>query len=305
MYLHLKKDDTEEYYMQHSNRIAHYKIAAISGLCLAGSIVFGYEKEMLQIITYGLLLYFLVIAQSMGKQLKILQTKNDDLLGTIERKQDEFFSIQVISVDILVNLTKLKDQETGSHLKRIRSYVQLIAEQLKANSIYAEYLQSRPHYIDDISLASVLHDIGKTATPQSLLVKTERLNPEEFEIAKKHTVAAGEILRQASISFFEQFRADSCMTLACEIAHYHHEHWDGNGYPEGRKGRDTPLSARIVAVADVYDALTSPRPYKKPWPHQMAVDEIRTQSGRQFEPAIVNAFLQVEERISHAQTLAI
>lgn len=283
--------------MHREKKLALCKIAVICGFFLVGSIVFWPKKELLQIIFCGFVGYFLFVARSMAHELRTLQDKNADLLSIIENKQAEFFSIQVISIEILVNLTKLKDKETGSHLKRIQSYVRLIAEQLKAESAYAEYLRSRPHYVEDVSLASVLHDIGKTATPRSILIKTERLSPDEFEIVKKHTVAAGKILRQASSTFFEQFQADSCMTLACEIAHYHHEHWNGHGYPEGRIGRDIPLSARIVAVADVYDALTSPRPYKQSWPHHLAVAEITAQSGRQFEPAVVEAFLRVEEQI--------
>jgi response regulator RpfG family c-di-GMP phosphodiesterase len=291
--------------MHCEKKLALCKVTVICGFFLMGLIVFWPTKELLQIIMCGLLGYFLVIARAMALELRVLQDKNADLLTIIEHKQAEFSSIQIISIEMLVNLTKLKDKETGSHLKRIQSYVRLIAEQLKADSTYSAYLQSRSHYVEDVSLASVLHDIGKTATPRSILIKAERLSPEEFEIVKKHTVAAGKILRQASCAFFEQFKADSCMTLACEIAHYHHEHWDGRGYPEGRKERDIPLSARIVAVADVYDALTSPRPYKQSWSHQLAVAEIEAQSGRQFEPAVVEAFLHVGEQIrALAQTFA-
>jgi HD-GYP domain-containing protein (c-di-GMP phosphodiesterase class II) len=124
------------------------------------------------------------------------------------------------------------------------------------------------------------------------------LNVEEFDLMKTHTTIAGEMLGKANKVFVDHFKKDSYLALARDIAFYHHEKWNGKGYPNGLKGESIPLSARIVAVADVYDALISKRPYKEPWSHQDAVSEITKDSGEQFDPIVVEAFISLSDKFN-------
>ncbi|HCD72540.1 MAG TPA: metal-dependent phosphohydrolase, partial [Thermovirga lienii] len=141
-----------------------------------------------------------------------------------------------------------------------------------------------------------LHDIGKTAVPYEILTKPGKLTPEEYRAMQKHTIIAGEVIEAANKEFRDKFGVDSYLALARDIALYHHEKWNGKGYPYGLSGQDIPLAARIVALADVYDALRSKRPYKEPWSHEDAMREIIRQSGEHFDPVIVEAFIELEDR---------
>lgn len=149
--------------------------------------------------------------------------------------------------------------------------------------------------MDELALASILHDIGKTSVPVEILSKQGKLTDEEFEIVSEHTKVAGTVLNLGNEIFINEFGKDSYLALAADVALYHHEKWDGTGYPLGVCGEEIPLSARIVALADVYDALRSKRPYKDPWPHEKAMELIKSESGKHFDPVIVDAFLEVEQ----------
>jgi response regulator RpfG family c-di-GMP phosphodiesterase len=146
-------------------------------------------------------------------------------------------------------------------------------------------------YLEQIGPAAILHDVGKVSTPDHILQKPGKLTPEEFAIMREHAETGGTILERAA-SLAE---GSSYLSLGAEIAMSHHERWDGNGYPHGLSQEEIPLSARIVAVADVYDALISNRPYKDPWPLSEALDYIRKGAGQQFDPRVVEAFLAVIE----------
>ncbi len=141
-------------------------------------------------------------------------------------------------------------------------------------------------YANDISMSSMLHDVGKVVIPDHILLKPGKLDPAEWEVMKKHTLFGWEVLHKADRELGEQ----SFLTLAASIALSHHERFDGRGYPNGTAGEQIPLSARISAIADVYDALISARPYKQAWSHERAVQEILGQSGGQFDPVLVGIF---------------
>jgi PAS domain S-box-containing protein len=208
------------------------------------------------------------------------------------RLKDSFNSIkQTQSAAILgfARLTEYRDKNTGKHLKRIREYVKVLAMSLKGRPHYHDYITER--YIEDLCLSSVLHDVGKVAIEDSILLKPGKLSADEFLRIKDHARMGGDALRDVD----RELKQESFLTIGKEIAYYHHEHWDGKGYPEGRKGEEIPLSARIVALADVYDALTSDRPYKQAMPHENAVQIIREGRGTQFDPDITDAFLSNEE----------
>ena len=221
---------------------------------------------------------------------KYIET-NSILELAVEEKTQEIKATQVASVQALAILAEYYDPDTGEHLKRIQLYVRTLLEYLALSSNqYSEYVQRNSTYIEEIVFASLLHDIGKTAIPVEILTKPGKLTAEEFHIVKDHTSIAGEALGEANQTYKEEFGKDSYLALARDIALYHHEKWNGEGYPHRLKGSDIPLSARIVAIVDVYDALTSVRPYKKAWSHEKAFEEIVNGSGNHFEPDLVDAF---------------
>ena len=193
----------------------------------------------------------------------------------------------------LAKLAEYRDEGTGTHLERMREYARLIAEQMAKRPKYRGYIT--PAYIEDIYRSSILHDIGKVGVPDAILLKPSGLTPEEFEIIKRHTTLGGEALEAIE----QRIEGTSFLTMAKEIAYHHHEKWDGTGYPKGLKGEAIPLSARFVALADVYDALTSKRFYKEAYSHEKARDIIMGLQGSHFDPDVVEAFLASEEEFSH------
>lgn len=212
-------------------------------------------------------------------------------------KTREIKATQIISVQALATLAEHYDSGTGEHLARIQLYIKTLLEHLATSpNQYTEYVQRHPNYIEEIIFASLLHDVGKTGIPVEILAKPGKLTPEEFDIIKGHTTIAGHALNKANEIFREEFGKDSYLALARCIALYHHEKWNGEGYPHRLKGLEIPLSARITAIADVYDALTSERPYKKAWTHEKAFEEIVNCSGSHFEPELVDAFKECEKQ---------
>lgn len=188
----------------------------------------------------------------------------------------------------LAKLADYRDEETGTHLERIQEFGRIVAEELSKRPPYDTYVTQE--YIDDFYLSSLLHDIGKVGVPDSILLKSGKLTEAEFEVVKRHTQLGGDALTAAET----HIRGQSSLTLGKEIALNHHEKWDGTGYPAGLKGDAIPLSARIVALADYYDALTSERTYKSAYSHKEAVAIISAERGKHFDPDVVDAFLTHE-----------
>ena len=187
----------------------------------------------------------------------------------------------------LAKLAEYRDNDTGDHLKRIRSNVELLAARLSKLPKYRKYIT--PEYIKDLCISSILHDIGKVGVQDAILLKPGPLTTEEFALIKQHPRIGSNVISEIE----KNIKGRSLYSLGKEIALYHHEKWDGTGYPEGLKGNEIPLSARIIALADVYDALISKRSYKDIIPHDKALEIIREDSGSHFDPEIVEAFLQV------------
>ncbi len=210
------------------------------------------------------------IVRDITPQKNLEKTKNATILG-------------------LAKLAESRDDSTGRHLERVREYVRLITQAISRLDEYADYIT--PAYIEDIYLSSILHDIGKVSIPDAILLKPGKLTPAEYEIVKQHTVVGGNALAEVDTQLQER----SFLKLGKEIAFYHHESWDGSGYPEGLQGLNIPLSARIVALADVYDALTTERVYKRAYPHWKAASIIIRQKGVKFDPDIVDAFESNQE----------
>jgi putative two-component system response regulator len=188
----------------------------------------------------------------------------------------------------LAKLAESRDDDTGEHLERVREISKLLAAELAQTPKFANVIDGQ--FIQLIYLTSPLHDIGKVGIPDNILNKPGKLTPEEFEAMKEHTRIGGETLRASAQAYSEA----SFLWMAYEIAINHHERWDGNGYPNKLSGEQIPLSARIVSVADVYDALRSKRVYKPPFSHEKSVEIILEGKGTQFDPDVVDAFVKQE-----------
>lgn len=197
--------------------------------------------------------------------------------------------IQEISIFMLAKVAESRDQETGSHLLRIREFGRSLCKRLSEKNEYRSLVS--PLFVDNLVRSSVLHDIGKVAIPDSVLMSDEVFTPDQRRIMMQHARFGGDALDEAVKSLGEE----SFLSIGREIAYYHHEHWDGSGYPFGLTGEEIPLSARIVAIADVYDALTTKRRYKKSFSHEEACALILENKGKQFDPDLVNVFMEVEK----------
>ncbi|WNJ94263.1 two-component system response regulator [Vibrio ruber] len=218
-----------------------------------------------------------------------LASQNHVLEARVRERTRHLESLQNATIEAMASLAETRDNETGNHIRRTQHYIKSLAEQLVRQGLYAEQLP--PETIENLFKSAPLHDIGKVGIPDAILLKSDKLTEDEFEIMKKHT----EIGRNVIISVESEldFKYDF-LQFAKEIAMSHHEKWDGSGYPQGLKEYEIPLSARLMALADVYDALISERVYKPAFPHQKAVRIIKKGSGTHFEPAIVAAFLAIE-----------
>jgi PAS domain S-box-containing protein len=219
---------------------------------------------------------------------------------TLERELDTQMkraqNAQQVTIMGLAKLSEYRDNDAGSHLERMREFSKIIAQELSSHNKYKGYITEK--YIEDIYQSSILHDIGKVGIPDSVLLKPGRLTPEEFEVIKHHSRLGGDALSEIE----SKIEGESFLTLAKEIAYFHHERWNGKGYPNGLSGGDIPLSARIVALADVYDALTSKRVYKEAFSHEDAIKIIVSERGRQFDPDVVDAFMARNKEFVNIRT---
>jgi response regulator RpfG family c-di-GMP phosphodiesterase len=188
-------------------------------------------------------------------------------------------------------MTDWRDHETGSHLQRTKNYSKELAKRLRKNKKHRKIITSR--FIKDIFDTAPLHDIGKVGIKDSILLKAGKLTDEEFEEMKKHVLIGKQVIQDIIDKFNIK---ESFMMTAKNIAASHHEKYNGNGYPQGLKGDAIPLEARIFALADVYDALRSKRPYKDEIPHSEVVGIIRSEGAEHFDPDVVEAFLKCAKK---------
>jgi len=205
------------------------------------------------------------------------------------KKVREISAAQQATNFALAKLAEYRDEDTGIHLERVMDYCSILAVKLMDASEYAS--QVNQDFIDCIRHASLLHDIGKVAIPDKILFKPGMLTHEEFEIMKTHTIIGAENMQ----AIYNQYSNNQLIGMGIEIALYHHERWDGKGYPDGLSGRNIPLSARIMALADYYDALRSDRCYRKGFSHSQVKAMIQEGDGSHFDPVIVKAFMECEE----------
>ena len=210
------------------------------------------------------------------------------------KELSRFHSETVMS---FANLIENRDNNTGGHIKRTSRYVGLIAEELRARSYYSEVLTK--DYITNLLKAAPMHDIGKVSVPDEILQKPGRLTDEEYVIMKKHAENGGNIIRET----FRNLGDEEFRIMAFEVARYHHEKWNGKGYPDGLIGKDIPLCARIMAVADVFDAVSEKRCYRDAMPLDRCFKIIAEGSGKDFDPLIAGIFLDIRDKVEavHAE----
>jgi len=201
----------------------------------------------------------------------------------------QIHKIQNASIFALAKLVESRDGETAFHLKRLQAYCRVLCEKLAGRPRFRAQMSDQ--FMEDLVQCSVLHDIGKVAIPDWVLFTPHKFGHDEREIMKEHAITGGLALEEAAGEAGEDA---SYLFVGRDVAYYHHEHWDGTGYPKGLKGKEIPLAARIVAIADVYDALTTERRYKNAFSHDEAVRVILREKGRKFDPELVDAFLEVE-----------
>ena len=228
-------------------------------ITLKGTILYGIVPRTIEIFAVVILCY-------------TISDRIEKLVNTLASKNRELYEDQENLILAVSQIIENKSENTGQHVKRVSEYTEVLCKCLGFND-------------EDswkISLAAMMHDVGKLMIPESILEKPGKLTAEEFEIVKKHTQYGKQMLETSPGELFK---------LSTDIAYNHHEKWDGTGY-RGVKGEDTPVCARCVALADVFDALVSRRAYKEPWSPEKAYEEIVSQRGKQFDPAVVDAFVQ-------------
>ncbi len=205
--------------------------------------------------------------------------------------QRKLENLRVVTIDAMSAVAEARHQETGAHIKRTQHYVRAIAERLQKTGKYSELLSDE--YIEMLFVSAPLHDIGKVGIPDNILLKPGKLSPEETEMMQKHA----ELGKRMMYDSCQNAEGDDFLEIAGEIALTHHEKWDGTGYPNGLAGQAIPLSGRIMAVADVYDALISERCYKPAFPHETARKIMQESRDKDFDPVVIDAFLDIEDTI--------
>lgn len=219
-----------------------------------------------------------------------LQDQNRHLEYLVAERTQELVKMQEATILAMALLAETRDNETGNHIRRTQHYITVLARQLAAHPRFSDELTAEN--IDLLFKSAPLHDIGKVGVPDRILLKPGKLDADEFELMKLHTVYG----RDAIISL-EKYLGGSneFLRFAREITYSHQEKWDGSGYPQGLKGEAIPIAARLMAVADVYDALISRRIYKPPFSHEKAVGIMKEGRGTHFDPDVIDAFLEIQE----------
>ena len=233
-------------------------------------------------------------AMEHGRLVRQNEQYRSNLERMVDEQTEEIGQTRDIALLTLAKLAESRDNETGLHLERMAAYSHCLAETLLEGP-YREQLEG--NFIEDLFKSSPLHDIGKVGIPDSILLKPGPLTPAEATVMRTHAAIGGDTLR----SVLRHYTARTFLNMAMDICYHHHERWDGSGYPHRLAAATIPLSARIVAIADAYDAITSDRPYKRAFEHAEAVRRITIDRGKHFDPLLVDAFLAREPEIAAIQ----
>ncbi|MET0028221.1 MAG: two-component system response regulator [Candidatus Thiodiazotropha sp.] len=218
-----------------------------------------------------------------------LADRNSELETKVQERTAELSRTKDVAIYCMASLAETRDTETGKHILRTQNYILCLARKLRDLGLFGHYLND--HNIEMLYKTSALHDIGKVGVPDRILLKPGKLDPEEWEMMKQHARYGHDALLRAE----QVLGSTDFLVMAREIAYSHHEHWDGSGYPQGLKGDAIPISGRLMAIADVYDALINRRVYKDPYSHDYAVKAILDASGSHFDPRMIGAFTSLTD----------
>ncbi len=230
-----------------------------------------------------------VIVKARVKNHIKLKNHQDALMELVRQRTDEIDKTQTVIIKSMGVLAEYRDPETGGHIKRTQNYVKTLAKEMRKNAKYSEYLSNET--IFSLYKSAPLHDIGKIAVPDHILLKPGKLTTDEFSEMKLHSVFGRNSLKEIE----QELPNETFLKHALEIAFCHHEKWDGSGYPNGLKGEEIPISARLMAIADVYDALVSKRVYKDAYTHEKAAEIIIAGKGKHFDPDMVESFKEIKD----------
>jgi putative two-component system response regulator len=220
-----------------------------------------------------------------------LEERNTDLESIVRTQVKEISDSQMATIYALAKLAESRDDDTGRHIERVQEFCVILARGLAGTPRDGDRITGA--YMDNLFRASPLHDIGKVGIPDAVLLKPGRLTPEEFEIMKGHTLLGARTLEAVR----DRYPQNAFVGMGISVARSHHERWDGSGYPDGLAGTAIPLSARIISMADVYDALRSRRPYKEPFTHEKSRDIILEGVGKHFDPEVGKVFAAREDEL--------
>ncbi len=266
----------------------------LSALSEIGSKAKGFEMGAVDYITKPFQIEEVIARVNTHLKLRHAQESlkqfNNKLQDLVAQQVKEIAHSQLAMIFALAKLSHTRDDETGLHLERVQYLCKLLATALAGEAEFRGTIT--PSFIDTIYYASPLHDVGKVGITDSILLKPGKLSEEEFMVMKTHTTIGAITLE----SVYKQYPHNEFIKMGIDIARHHHEKWNGRGYPDGLSGEAIPISARIMAVVDVYDALRARRPYKVPFTHERALKIIRDESGLAFDPRIILAFNKVEDQ---------
>lgn len=251
------------------------------------------ENVSTLILIINCIVSFLSTAFFVGRIFYALDDMRSNLNNSVAEKTDKIDRLQQKIIISFADIIEARDDNTGKHVKRTSGYVEALMKELKRKGLYADTIDEQ--YMHYVMMSAPLHDIGKITISDTILLKPGKLTKEEFDIIKKHTVNGKKIIER-SMGDIEDERF---LKIAKAVALYHHERWDGSGYPYGLKGKDIPLCARVMSIADYFDAIVTKRSYKEAMPTSVAFEDIRSLRGTKFDPVLVDAFLNIQEEIEH------
>ena len=247
-------------------------------------------QELHSVMIWGILPRALILI-AIAAIFTMLSNRTANLLSILLRKEEQLSHSHNEMVMGFATLVENKDGSTGGHVKRTTTYVKLLAEELRDRGIYKEELNNE--YLENLYRAAPMHDIGKIAVPDAVLQKPGKLTDEEFEIIRMHTVKGGNIIKET----FGHLENEQYTHMAYAVARHHHEKWNGKGYPDGLRHKEIPLCARIMAIADVFDAVSEKRCYREAMPLEKCFEIIAEGSGQAFEPVLAETFLDIYDKI--------
>ncbi len=249
------------------------------------------EDVSITLLIINCIISFTVTHIFTGRVVHSLDEKRSELDTSVNEKTNTIYEMQNQIIISFANIIEARDGSTGKHVKRTSEYVEALVKELKRNGNYRDILDER--YMHDVMMSAPLHDIGKITIPDSILTKSGRLTQSEFDTIKQHTVNGKAIIEEAMADIEDE----EFLKVAKSVALYHHECWDGSGYPYGISGDEIPLCARIMTIADYFDALVAKRSYKAALPTSVVFENIKEQRGKKFDPVVTDAFLRIRDQI--------